>query len=106
MDEDEHGLHQVGGARDNQLSSSTAYRYLHEGIDVLAAQPPGLHGVLLAARLAGHTHLGLDGTLVRTDRSKGAGPNQGQQREAPAGGGSVVVGQAPSPRVAHPAVPC
>ena len=45
-------------AIDNQLSLSTAYRYLHEGIDVLAAAAPGLHGALLAARLAGHTHLG------------------------------------------------
>jgi hypothetical protein len=63
-------------ALDNQLSSSTAYRYLHEGIDVLAAQAPGLHGALLAARLAGHTHVGLDGTQVRTDRSKAAGPTR------------------------------
>lgn len=61
-------------AADNQISSSTAYRYLHEGIDVLAAVAPGLHGALLAARSAGHTHLGLDGTLIRTDRSKAAGP--------------------------------
>lgn len=61
-------------ATDNQLSLSSAYRYLHEGIDVLAAAAPGLHGVLLAARAAGHTHVALDGTLVRTDRSKTAGP--------------------------------
>jgi hypothetical protein len=61
-------------AVDNQLSLSTAYRYLHEGIDVLAAAAPGLHGALLAARAAGHTHVQLDGTLVRTDRSTAAGP--------------------------------
>src|SRR4051812_38455771 len=61
-------------AVDNQFSISTAYRYLHEGIDVLAAVAPGLHGALLAARAAGHTHVQLDGTLVRTDRSKAAGP--------------------------------
>src|SRR3954447_25184579 len=36
---------------------STAYRYLHEGIDVLAAAAPGLRGALLAARAAGHTHV-------------------------------------------------
>ncbi len=42
-------------ARDNQVSSSTAYRYLHEVIDVLAAVAPGVHGALLAARTAGHT---------------------------------------------------
>jgi hypothetical protein len=61
-------------AVDNAISSSTAYRYLHEGIDVLAATAPGLHGALLAAKLAGHAHVQLDGTLVRTDRSKAAGP--------------------------------
>jgi len=61
-------------AADNQLCSSTAYRYLHEGIDVLAAAAPGLHGALLAARSAGHSHVSIDGTLIRTDRSKAAGP--------------------------------
>lgn len=61
-------------AADNQISSSTAYRYLHEGIDVLAAAAPGLHGALLAARSAGHSHVGIDGTLIRTDRSKATGP--------------------------------
>jgi hypothetical protein len=61
-------------ATDNQISMSCAYRYLHEGIDVLAAAAPGLHGALLAARATGHTHVHLDGTLVRTDRSKSAGP--------------------------------
>lgn len=29
-----------------------AYRYLHEGIDVLTAAAPALHGVLLEARAA------------------------------------------------------
>ncbi|WP_166666051.1 MULTISPECIES: HARBI1 family protein [Pseudonocardia] len=62
-------------AADNQLSSSTTYRYLHEGIDVLAAAAPGLHGALLAARAAGYTHVHLDGTLIRTDRSRALGPN-------------------------------
>jgi hypothetical protein len=61
-------------ATGNQISSSTAYRYLHEGIDVLAAVAPGLHGALLAARVAGHSHVHLDGTLIPTDRSKAAGP--------------------------------
>jgi hypothetical protein len=44
-------------AVDNQISSSTTYRYLHEGIDVLAAVAPGLHG-----------------TLIRTDRCRTPGP--------------------------------
>jgi DDE superfamily endonuclease len=64
-------------AADNQLSSSSTYRYLHEAIDVLAAAAPTLHGALLAARLAGHTHVNLDGTLIRTDRSKAIGPTAG-----------------------------
>ena len=55
-------------ATDNRIGSSTAYRYLHEGIDVLAAAAPGLRGALLAARAAGHTHVTVDGTLIRTDR--------------------------------------
>ena len=55
-------------AADNAIGGSTAYRYLHEGIDVLAAAAPGLRGALLAARAAGHSHVTVDGTLIRTDR--------------------------------------
>jgi hypothetical protein len=61
-------------AADNRIGSSTAYRYLHEGIDVLAAAAPGLRGALLAARAAGHAHVTVDGTLVRTDRCRAPGP--------------------------------
>src|SRR3954449_496506 len=61
-------------ASDNAISPSTAYRYLHEGIDVLAAVAPGLRGALLAARAAGHTHVQVDGTLIRTDRCSVPGP--------------------------------
>ncbi len=61
-------------AADNRIGSSTAYRYLQEGIDVLAAAAPGLRGALLAARAAGHPHVTVDGTLVRTDRCRVAGP--------------------------------
>jgi DDE superfamily endonuclease len=61
-------------AADNRIGRSTAYRYLHEGIDVLAAAAPGLRGALLAARAAGHPHVTVDGTLVRTDRCSVAGP--------------------------------
>ena len=35
-------------AADNDIGRSTAYRYLHEGIDVLAAAAPGLRGALRA----------------------------------------------------------
>jgi DDE superfamily endonuclease len=61
-------------AADNAIGRSTAYRYLHEGIDALAAAAPGLRGALLAARAAGHSHVTVDGTLVRTDRCHVAGP--------------------------------
>ena len=63
-------------AVDNGIGRSTAYRYLHEGIDALTAAAPSLHGALLAAKAAGHTHVALDGTLVRTDRSKPSDPPQ------------------------------
>ncbi|MGW9027711.1 HARBI1 family protein [Streptomyces sp. NPDC055722] len=62
-------------ARDNGLSSSTAYRYLHEGLAVLAAGAPDLHTALERAKAAGLTHLNLDGTVVRTDRVAAPGPN-------------------------------
>src|SRR4051812_29760132 len=61
-------------AADNGIGASTAYRYLHEGIDVLAEAAPGLRGALLAARAAGHPHVTVDGTLIRTDRVRVPGP--------------------------------
>src|SRR3954466_1518553 len=61
-------------ATDNAIGRSTAYRYLHEGIDALAAAAPGLRGALLAARAAGHPHVTVDGTLVRTDPCHLPGP--------------------------------
>ncbi|MEH1017978.1 transposase family protein, partial [Micromonospora sp. CPCC 206060] len=64
-------------ATDNQISVSTGYDYLHEGIDVLAARAPGLHGALLAAKAAGHCHVNIDGTLIETDRCRTPGPTPG-----------------------------
>ena len=63
--------------RDNKLSTSTGYDYLHEGIDVLAGRSPGLHGALLAAKAAGYSHVSIDGTLIETDRVATAGPTPG-----------------------------
>lgn len=54
--------------RDHGLSQATAYRYLHEGIDVLAAQAPDLHVALADANADELTYLTLDGTLIPTDR--------------------------------------
>src|SRR5882672_3987918 len=52
--------------RDNGIGKSTGYDYLHEGIDVLAARAPGLHGALLAAKAAGYSHVTIDGVLIET----------------------------------------
>ncbi|WP_316785209.1 HARBI1 family protein [Streptomyces sasae] len=54
--------------RDNRMSASTAYRYLHEGLAVLST-------ALERAKETGLTRLNLDGTVVRTDRVAAPGPN-------------------------------
>ncbi len=64
-------------ARDAGVSPATGYRYLHEGIDVLAGQAPDLHQVLEAGRAAGWSHVVLDGTLIRTDRCRTKNPESG-----------------------------
>ncbi|MGW5465627.1 hypothetical protein [Streptomyces sp. NPDC003996] len=60
-------------ARDAGISQATGYRYLHEGIGVLAAQAPDLHEVLDLCRAEGMTHMVLDGTLIACDRLAGGG---------------------------------
>jgi hypothetical protein len=62
-------------AVDHGIGTSTAYRYLHEGIDALAAAAPALPEAIAAAKASGSTHLNLDGTVVRTDRCQVEGPN-------------------------------
>jgi hypothetical protein len=64
-------------AADNTIGKTTAYNYLYEGIDVLAAGQPDLHAALQAAKAAGHSHINLDGTLIYTDRCKIPGPTPG-----------------------------
>lgn len=64
-------------ALDAHLPISTAYRYLHEGITVLAAQAPDLHDVLTRAKAEGWSHLTLDGTLIETDRVAAKNPDTG-----------------------------
>ncbi len=64
-------------ARDNAISQSTAYAYRDEGIAVLAQQKPSLHGALLAAKAAGHSHVIVDGTVIHTDRIATPGPTRG-----------------------------
>jgi hypothetical protein len=89
---------QDGLARDNRISVPTAYRYLHEGLTVLADHAPDLSTALERAAAAGFTHLNLDGTVIRTDRVTAPGPNSadlwwsGKHRHH---GGNVQVISAP-----------
>jgi hypothetical protein len=62
-------------ARDAGVSQATGYRYLHEGIDVLADRAPDLHEVLNRCRREGMTHVILDGTLIESDRLVGVREN-------------------------------
>ena len=64
-------------AVDNGIGKSTAYTYLYEGITVLAAQAPQLQSALLAAKMAGYSHINIDGTLIETDRCRTPGPTPG-----------------------------
>ncbi|MEU1628102.1 transposase family protein [Streptomyces sp. NPDC020096] len=57
--------------RDAGISQATGYRYLHEGIGVLAAQAPDLYEVLKRCQDIGMSHLVLDGTLIECDRVAG-----------------------------------
>ena len=85
-------------ARDNGIAAPTAYRYLHEGLTVLADHAPDLSTALERAAAAGYTHINLDGTVVRTDRVAAPGPNgtdlwwSGKHRHH---GGNVQVISAP-----------
>jgi hypothetical protein len=51
-------------ARDAGVSLATAYRYLHEAIDVIAAHAPNLHQVLATAVEQDWPFVCLDGTLI------------------------------------------
>ncbi|MFJ9871168.1 transposase family protein [Streptomyces sp. NPDC101165] len=62
-------------SHDAGVSQATGYRYLHEGIDVLASQAPELHEVLNRCQREGMTHVILDGTLIESDRLAGVREN-------------------------------
>ena len=64
-------------AADNAISRSTGYTYLHEGLTVIADHAPGLNSALLAAKMAGYSHVTIDGTLIETDRCRTPGPTPG-----------------------------
>ncbi|WP_393077349.1 transposase family protein [Streptomyces sp. LN704] len=61
--------------RNAGVSQATGYRYLHEGIGVLADRAPDLHEVLDRRRCEGMTHVILDGTLIESDRVAGVREN-------------------------------
>lgn len=63
--------------RDHGLPKTTAYTYLWEALTVLAACAPTLQDAIDAARLAGDSHIGLDGTLIPTTRVNIEGPTEG-----------------------------
>jgi len=56
-------------ARDAAVSIATAYRYLHEAIDVIAAHAPDLSDVLAEGLRLGWVFVCLDGTLIGSTRS-------------------------------------
>ncbi|MFJ4106780.1 transposase family protein [Oerskovia enterophila] len=58
-------------AHDAGISIATAYRYLHEGIDVIADHAPDLHDVLAAAKEQDWPYVCLDGTLIPTAQLHG-----------------------------------
>jgi hypothetical protein len=69
------GTRVVRLAADNAISVKTAYRHLHEGIDVLAKRAPDLAEALDRAKAAGLSHVNLDGVVIPTDRVAVPGPN-------------------------------
>ena len=71
-------------ARDAGISPATGYRYLHEGIAVLAAQAPDLHSVLKRGKADGWSHVTVDGTLIVTDRCRTKNPDTGHACGSPA----------------------
>ena len=56
-------------ARDARISIATAYRYLHEAVDVIAANAPELRDVLARGLREGWALVCLDGTLISCTRS-------------------------------------
>lgn len=64
-------------ARDSGVSLATAYRYLHEALEVVARRTPDLNETLEDLHRRGEPHACLDGTPVRTDRVAARNPQAG-----------------------------
>jgi hypothetical protein len=50
------------------IGTATAWRYVRETVDLLAARAPKLPAALAAAKRAGHAFVVIDGTLISIDR--------------------------------------
>jgi Helix-turn-helix of DDE superfamily endonuclease len=50
------------------ISTATAWRYVNETVDLLAARAPRLDHALRKAKTSGHAFVGLDGTRIPIDR--------------------------------------
>ena len=50
------------------VGTTTAWRYLNETVELLAARAPRLRQALARAKDAGHAYLVIDGTLIPIDR--------------------------------------
>jgi hypothetical protein len=57
-----------------EVSTTTAWRYVEETVELLALRAPKLAAALRKARECGHAYLVLDGTLIPIDRLAADGP--------------------------------
>lgn len=81
-------------ARDAGVSIATAYRYVHEAIDVIAAHGPDLPDVLAHGLHEGWAFVCLDGTLIPSTRSSApsaAGHDQWYSGKHHRHGGNIQV---------------
>ncbi|MFC4335330.1 transposase family protein [Salininema proteolyticum] len=62
---------------DNNLGCTTTYAYLWEELKVLAVQAPTMADAIDAARAAGDSYIGLDGTLILMAKTHLRGPTDG-----------------------------
>jgi hypothetical protein len=62
-------------ARDAEVSQATAYRYLHEAVEVIADRAPQLSEVLAHGLEHGWAFVCLDGTLIETTRTSARSEN-------------------------------
>src|SRR5580693_839211 len=51
-----------------EVGTTTAWRYVNETVELLAARAPGLRQAVRDAKRAGHAYVILDGTLIPIDR--------------------------------------